>query len=327
MLRSTVRGVGAYLPARVMSNDELSRLVDTSDEWIRERTGIGQRHLAAEGELTSDLATAAAREALARAEVRPQDVDLILVATSTSDHTFPATATAVQRKLGVGPAIAFDLQAVCAGFVYGLTTADNFIRTGQVRTALVIGAETFSRLLDWQDRGTCVLFGDGAGAVVLQAEEQKTGAGARRLDRGILATHLAADGRHYQDLYVDGGPSSTGTTGHLRMNGREVFRCAVAELAAAALTVLDKAGYGIAELDWLVPHQANRRIIDAVGKRLQLPADRVIVTVDRHANTSAASIPLALSEGVADGRIRAGDLIAANAMGGGFAWGAALIRW
>ena len=323
MQRSVVRGVGAYLPTRVMSNDELSRLVDTSDSWIRERTGIGQRHLAAEGELTSDLAVAAAETALARAGVTARDLDLILVATSTPDHTFPATATAVQRKLDAGPAIAFDLQAVCAGFAYALATADNFIRVGQARTALVIGAETFSRLLDWEDRGTCVLFGDGAGAVVLRAETQP----GLRTDRGILGTHLAADGRHYQDLYVDGGPSSTQTTGHLRMNGREVFRCAVAELASAALTVLDQAGFGPGDVDWLVPHQANKRIIDAVGKRLQLPADRVIVTVERHANTSAASIPLALNEAVEDGRIQEGDLVVADAMGGGFAWGAALIRW
>jgi 3-oxoacyl-[acyl-carrier-protein] synthase-3 len=245
------------------------------------------------------------------------------VATSTPDHTFPATATAVQRKLDAGPAIAFDLQAVCAGFAYALATADNFIRVGQARTALVIGAETFSRLLDWEDRGTCVLFGDGAGAVVLRAETQP----GLPTDRGILGTHLAADGRHYQDLYVDGGPSSTQTTGHLRMNGREVFRCAVAELASAALTVLDQAGFGPGDVDWLVPHQANKRIIDAVGKRLQLPADRVIVTVERHANTSAASIPLALNEAVEDGRIQEGDLVVVDAMGGGFAWGAALIRW
>jgi 3-oxoacyl-[acyl-carrier-protein] synthase-3 len=306
-----------------MTNEELSARVDTSDAWIRERTGIEQRHLAAEGELTSDLAAEAARQALARAGLRPQYVDLLIVATASPDHTFPATATAVQRKLDVGPAIVFDLQAVCAGFAYALATADNFLRLGQVRTALVIGAETFSRILDWQDRGTCVLFGDGAGAVVLRAEEQP----GARTDRGVLATHLGADGRHYEDLYVDGGPSSTQTTGHLRMNGREVFRCAVGELAGAALTVLDKAGYGPGDIDWLVPHQANKRIIDAVGKRLQLPADKVIVTVGHHANTSAASIPLALAEGVEDGRIRAGDLVVANAMGGGFAWGAALIRW
>ena len=323
MLRSVVRGVGAYLPARVVTNDDLARIVDTSDAWIRERTGIGQRHLAAEGELTSDLAAAAGGQALSRAGVRPQDVDMVLVATSTPDHTFPATATAVQRKLGIGRAIAFDLQAVCAGFAYALATADGFIRTGQVRTALVIGAETFSRILDWRDRGTCVLFGDGAGAVVLRAEPQP----GSRADRGVLATQLGADGRHYDDLWVDGGPSATQTTGHLRMNGREVFRCAVGELAGAALTVLDKAGYGPDDLDWLVPHQANRRIIDAVGKRLRLPADKVIVTVERHANTSAASIPLALNEGCEDGRIRPGDLVAASAMGGGFTWGAALIRW
>jgi 3-oxoacyl-[acyl-carrier-protein] synthase-3 len=323
MLRSVVRSVGAYLPEQVVTNEELSQRVDTSDEWIRERTGIERRHLAAPGELTSDLAAAAARQALERAGLKPQGVELVIVATATPDHTFPATATAVQRKLGIGPGIAFDLQAVCAGFAYGLATADNFLRAGQARTALVIGAETFSRILDWEDRGTCVLFGDGAGAVVLQAEEQH----GTRSDRGLLATHLSADGRHYDDLYVDGGPSSTQSTGRLRMNGREVFRCAVGELAGAALTVLDKAGYGTGDLDWLVPHQANKRIIDAVGKRLQLPADKVIVTVDRHANTSAASIPLALNEGVEDGRVRAGDLVVANAMGGGFAWGAALIRW
>ena len=315
-------GVGAYLPARVMSNEELSRTVDTSDAWIRERTGIGQRYLAAEGETTSDLATAAAREALAQAGVRPQELDLILVATATPDHTFPATATAVQAKLGAGGCIAFDLQAVCAGFAYALATADNFLRVGQARTALVIGAETFSRLLDWTDRGTCVLFGDGAGALVLRADEQ---AGGR--DRGILATHLAADGAHYRDLYVDGGPSTGGTVGLLRMNGREVFRCAVGELADAALTVVDRAHLALGDIDWLVPHQANKRIIDAVGKRLQLPVDKVIVTVEQHANTSAASIPLALSVGVADGRIQPGDLVVATAMGGGFAWGAAAIRW
>ena len=321
--RSVIRGVGAYLPARVMENAELAGRVDTSDAWIRERTGIGQRHLAAPGELTSDLATSAAERALQRAGVKPRDLDLILVATSTPDHTFPATATAVQHKLDAGRGIAFDLQAVCAGFVYALATADNFIRAGQAQTALVIGAETFSRLLDWEDRGTCVLFGDGAGAVVLSRELQP----GKRTDRGIHGTVLGADGGHYRDLYVDGGPSSTGTTGHLRMNGREVFRCAVAELSNAALTVLDQAGFAPGDVDWLVPHQANKRIIDAVGKRLQLPADKVIVTVEHHANTSAASIPLALNEGVEDGRLREGDLVVANAMGGGFTWGAAAIRW
>ena len=321
--RSVIRGVGAYLPARVMENAELAGRVDTSDAWIRERTGIGQRHLAAPGELTSDLATSAGERALQRAGVKPRDLDLILVATSTPDHTFPATATAVQRKLDAGRGIAFDLQAVCAGFVYALATADNFIRAGQAQTALVIGAETFSRLLDWEDRGTCVLFGDGAGAVVLSRELQA----GKRTDRGIHGTVLGADGGHYRDLYVDGGPSSTGTTGHLRMNGREVFRCAVAELSNAALMVLDQAGLAPGDVDWLVPHQANKRIIDAVGKRLQLPADKVIVTVEHHANTSAASIPLALNEGVEDGRLREGDLVVANAMGGGFTWGAAAIRW
>ena len=321
--RSVIRGVGAYLPARVMENAELAGRVDTSDAWIRERTGIGQRHLAAPGELTSDLATSAGERALQRAGVKPRDLDLILVATSTPDHTFPATATAVQRKLDAGRGIAFDLQAVCAGFVYALATADNFIRAGQAQTALVIGAETFSRLLDWEDRGTCVLFGDGAGAVVLSRELQP----GKRTDRGIHGTLLGADGGHYRDLFVDGGPSSTGTTGHLRMNGREVFRCAVAELSNAALTVLDQAGFAPGDVDWLVPHQANKRIIDAVGKRLQLPADKVIVTVEHHANTSAASIPLALNEGVEDGRLREGDLVVANAMGGGFTWGAAAIRW
>ena len=321
-----MRGVGGYLPARVVTNDELSRTVDTTDAWIRERTGIAQRHLAAEGELTSDLAAAAGARALRRAGLRPDRVDLILVATSTPDHTFPATATAVQRKLEAGRGIAFDLQAVCAGFAYAVATADGFLRTGQAATALVIGAETFSRILDWRDRGTCVLFGDGAGAVVLQAEP-RSGDGGRRTDRGVLATHLGADGRHYGDLHVDGGPSATRTTGLLRMNGREVFRCAVAELAGAALAVLDKGGREPAELDWLVPHQANKRIIDAVGKRLRLPPEKVVVTVDRHANTSAASIPLALNEAAEDGRLREGDLVVANAMGGGFTWGAALIRW
>ena len=324
MPRSIIRGVGAYLPAQIVTNADLpARGVDTSDEWIRERTGICQRHIAAAGELTSDLGTSAAKIALERSGIAASDIDLILVATSTPDHTFPATATAIQRKLGVGCCPAFDLQAVCAGFAYGLATADNFIRAGQATNVLVIGAETFSRLLDWTDRTTCVLFGDGAGAVVLSAERQEAGA----VERGILATHLGADGTHYADLYVDGGPSSTGTTGHLRMNGREVFRQAVTQLAGAAETVLSRAGYGVEDLDWLVPHQANLRIIDAVGKRLHLAADKVVVTVDRHANTSAASIPLALNVAVEDGRLRPGHLVVVDAMGGGFTWGAALIRW
>ena len=323
MLRSVVRGVGAYLPARVVSNDELAARVDTSDAWIVERTGIRQRHVAADGELTSDLATAAGRRALEHADIAPQAVDLVLVATSTPDNTFPATATAVQRKLGLRPGIAFDLQAVCAGFVYALATADAFLRTGQARTALVIGAETFTRILDWSDRTTCVLFGDGAGAVVLRAEEGR----GQATDRGILATRLAADGRHYGDLHVDGGPSATGTVGHLRMNGREVFRQAVTVLADAATDVCAACGLRPGDLDLLVPHQANARILDAVARRLALPADKIVLTVDRHANTSAASIPLALEEAVSTGRLLPGRLLCANAMGGGFAWGAALIRW
>jgi 3-oxoacyl-[acyl-carrier-protein] synthase-3 len=323
MIRSIVRGVGAYLPARIVTNAELSTRVDTTDEWIRERTGITQRHVAAEGELTSDLAAAAARSAMDRAGIGPELIDLIVVATSTPDNTFPATATAVQRKLGIGPCPAYDLQAVCAGFAYALTTADNHLRLGQARHALVIGAETFSRILDWGDRGTCVLFGDGAGAMLLRAEAQS----GSLQDRGILGTRLCADGRHYADLYVDGGPSSTGTTGHLRMNGREVFRHAVADLSTIVDQVLADCGMTAADIDLLVPHQANKRIIEAVGRRLGLPADKVVVTVDRHANTSAASIPLALDHAVATGQLRPGHLVCANAMGGGFAWGAALIRW
>jgi 3-oxoacyl-[acyl-carrier-protein] synthase-3 len=323
MIRARVIGTGAYLPERVVSNDELARTVDTSDAWIVERTGIRQRHIAAEGELTSDLATAAARVALARAGLRPESLDLILVATSTPDHTFPACATAVQRKLGAARAAAFDLQAVCSGFIYALAVADKFLVTGQAKTALVLGSETFSRLLDWHDRTTCVLFGDGAGAVVLRVEE---GTGTA-FDRGVLATHLGSDGRHYDDLYVDGGPSSTGTTGHLRMNGREVFRHAVQTLTAASQRVLEAAGLTVDDVDWLVPHQANLRILDAVAKRLGIGAERVLITVDRHANTSAASIPLALAEAAAAGRLQADQLLVMNAMGGGFTWGSALVRW
>ena len=323
MIRSRVIGTGAYLPERVVSNDELARTVDTSDAWIVERTGIRQRHIAADGELTSDLATAAAHAALAGAGVLPEGLDLILVATSTPDHTFPACAAAVQRKLGAARAVAFDLQAVCSGFIYALTVADKFLVTGQAKTALVLGSETFSRLLDWRDRTTCVLFGDGAGAVVLRAE-QGTGTA---FDRGVLATHLGSDGRHYNDLYVDGGPSSTGTTGHLRMNGREVFRHAVQTLTGASERVLQAAGLTVDDVDWLVPHQANLRILEAVAKRLGIDAERVLITVDRHANTSAASIPLALAEAAAAGRLQGGQLLVLNAMGGGFTWGAALVRW
>jgi 3-oxoacyl-[acyl-carrier-protein] synthase III len=321
--RTRVIGTGVYLPESVVTNHDLARIVDTSDEWIVERTGIRERHIAAEGELTSDLARAAAERALAQAGVAPAAVDLIVVATSTPDHTFPATAAAVQRKLGVPGGAAFDLQAVCSGFVYGLTVADNFLRLGQAQTALVIGAETYSRILDWGDRGTCVLFGDGAGALVLRAEE----APGTPFDRGVLATQLRSDGRHYGELYVDGGPSSTGTAGHLRMNGREVFRHAVTCLAGAAEHVLDVGGFEPADIDWLVPHQANRRILDAVARRLNLPEEKVLITVDRHANTSAASIPLALAEAADDGRLRADQLLVLTAMGGGFTWGAALLRW
>lgn len=320
--RSVVRGVGSYLPARVVSNEELSRRLATSDDWIRERTGIRQRHLAADGEVTSDLATAAARAALERAGLDAGEVDLIVVATSTPDRTFPATATAVQRKLGAGRGAAFDLQAVCAGFPYALATVDALLRTGAARRALVIGAETFSRIVDWEDRATCVLFGDGAGAVVLEAVDPAEAGG-----RGVLACHLAADGRQQDSLYVDGGPSLTGTVGHLRMNGREVFRHAVAEMAGAAEVVLARAGYEVADLDRLVLHQANLRIIDAVARRLGLPPEKVEVTVDRHANTSAASIPLALDVAFTEGRLRRGDLVCLDAIGGGLAWGAVLLRW
>lgn len=320
--RSLIAGCGAYLPERVLTNDELARRVDTSDEWIVERTGIRQRHIAAEGELTSDLALAAARRALDAAGMTASDLDLIVLATATPDETFPATATRVQARLGMHRGMAFDVQAVCSGFVYALATADNFIRNGQARTALVIGAETFSRILDWEDRATCVLFGDGAGAVVLRAVEGE----GTSADRGVLSTHLHSDGRYHDLLYVDGGPSSTGTAGHLRMQGREVFRHAVVKLADVVHEALDANGLAPEAVDWLVPHQANRRIIDGTARKLGMPAERVVITVDRHANTSAASIPLALAEAVADGRIREGQLVLLEAMGGGFTWGAALVR-
>jgi len=321
-LRAVVRGCGGYVPERVVTNNDLAGMMDTSDAWIRARTGIRQRHLAADGEVTSDLATAAAREALARAGIAPAAVDLIIVATSTPDHTFPATATAVQRKLGCPPGVAFDVQAVCAGFPYALTVADQFLRCGQARTALVVGAETFSRLLDWSDRGTAVLFGDGAGALVLVAEPADG-----TTPRGVLASYLGADGRHYEDLYVDGGPSATVSTGHLRMNGAEVFRHAVAALAGSVTAVLERAELDLGAVNWVVPHQANKRILDAVARRLGVDEDRVVVTVDRHANTSAASIPLALDLAVADGRLQRRDVVVLTAMGGGFTWGAVVLRW
>jgi len=323
VIRSLVAGVGAYLPARVVDNDALASRLDTSDAWIRERTGITRRHIAADDELTSDLAVEAARRALERAGAKPAGVEAIVLATSTPDHTFPATATAVQRKLGAPIGIALDVQAVCAGFAYALAVADSLLRLGHARTALVIGAETFSRLLDWNDRSTAVLFGDGAGALLLRADRQ----GGTLADRGLLATKLAADGRHYGDLWVDGGPSATRSTGHLRMNGREVFRHAVARLTESVLAVLGETGLSVDDLDLLVPHQANLRIIEAVAKRLGVPAEKTVVTVDRHANTSAASIPLALDVAANDGRLVAGRLVAVNALGGGFAWGATLLRW
>jgi len=321
--RSVIVGCGSYLPARVVTNAELARTVDTSDEWIRERSGIAERRIAAEDETTSDLAIAAARAALDGSGVDPAALDLIILATATPDNTFPATATKVQAALGAAGCIAFDVQAVCTGFVYALATADAFVRGGQVRTALVIGAETFSRILNWQDRGTCVLFGDGAGAVVLRAEE---GGRGDKTDRGILSTHLHADGRHYDLLYVDGGPSSTQTTGILRMQGREVFRHAVSKLSEAVEEALAANQVSAEELDWLVPHQANRRIIEGTARKLSLPAEKVVVTVDRHANTSAASIPLALDEAIRDGRVQPGHLVLMEGMGGGFTWGSILAR-
>ncbi|NIA67052.1 ketoacyl-ACP synthase III [Pelagibius litoralis] len=325
LYRSIVTGCGAYLPAQVVTNAELAERIQTSDEWIRQRTGIRQRHIAAEGEMTSDLGLAAAKHALAQSGVAPESIDLIICATSTPDETFPATATRIQHRLGVTGGAAFDIQAVCSGFVYGLSVADNFLRVGQASKALVIGAETFSRILDWEDRSTCVLFGDGAGAVVLEAEKQDGAADGKA--RGVLSTHLYSDGSHHDALYVDGGPSSTQSVGHLRMEGREVFRHAVVRMAEAVDAALDANGLTPGDVDWLVPHQANVRIIESMGKRLNLPSDRVVVTVDRHANTSAASIPLALNEAVGDGRIKSGDLLMMEAMGGGFTWGSALVRW
>jgi 3-oxoacyl-[acyl-carrier-protein] synthase-3 len=321
--RSIVAGCGAYLPDRIVTNQDLARDLDTSDEWITQRTGIRERRIAAEGQTTADLATAAARNALEAAGIGADDLDMIVLATATPDETFPATATRVQAALGMTRGAAFDVHAVCSGFIYGLNIADNFIRVGQADKVLVIGAETFSRLLDWTDRTTCVLFGDGAGAVVLTAGEGKGDSG----DRGVLSSHIHSDGRHHDLLYVDGGPSSTRTVGHLRMSGREVFRHAVTKMADVLGESLAANGLCAGDIDWLVPHQANRRILDATAQKLGLAPERVVVTVDRHANTSAASIPLALAEAVADGRIRRGDLIVMEAMGGGFTWGASVVRW
>lgn len=320
MIRSVVRGSGSALPANCVTNDDLARRVDTSDEWIVERTGIRQRYIAGEGETTSTLATAAARAALVDAGIEAASIDLIVLATATPDQTFPATATKVQDALGCNGGIAFDVAAVCSGFLYALATADSMLRTGMARRALVIGAETFSRILDWEDRTTCVLFGDGAGAVVLEAVEGQAG-GA-----GVIATRLHADGAHHDLLYVDGGPSTTQTVGHVRMKGREVFRHAVVNLAEVLGEVAEDAGVSLSEIDWVVPHQANARILDATARKLGIPADRVVMTVDHHANTSAASVPLAFDVARKDGRIKPGDLVMFEAMGGGFTWGASLIR-
>lgn len=322
-IRSVVLGCGAYLPKQILTNNELAGKVDTSDEWIVQRTGIRQRHIAAPGEFTSHLAINAAKAALADAGVDAQSVDLIVLATSTPDNTFPATAVAVQNGLGITHGAAFDLQAVCSGFIFALATADNFLRSRAFKRALVIGSETFSRILDWSDRGTCVLFGDGAGAVVLDAQEQP----GTSSDRGILTTHLRSDGRHKGKLYVDGGPSSTQTVGHLRMEGREVFKHAVGMITDVIVDAFNATGATADDIDWFVPHQANKRIIDASAHKLHIAPQKVVLTVDRHGNTSAASIPLALSVAAADGRIKKGDLVLLEAMGGGFTWGSALLRW
>jgi 3-oxoacyl-[acyl-carrier-protein] synthase-3 len=318
-----VLGVGGYLPEKILTNDDLSKMVDTSDAWITQRTGIRERHIAAEGELTSDLATAAAKRALENAGVDIASIDLILVATATPDNIFPAAAVSVQQKLGMTHGAAFDLQAVCSGFVFAMAQADALIKAGQARRILVVGAETFSRILDWTDRTTCVLFGDGAGAVVLSGETQAGG----RDDRGIYTSHLRSDGRYREMLYVDGGPSSTGTIGHLRMEGREVFKHAVTMITDVVDDAFKATGFTAADVDWFVPHQANVRIIDASARKLGIDSDKVIRTVDRHGNTSAASIPLALSVASSDGRLKRGDLVLLESMGGGFTWGAVLLRW
>ena len=322
-VRSVVLGCGSYLPQRILTNAELARQIDTSDEWIVQRTGIRQRHIAAEGEFTSHLAIKAARAALEDAGVEAETIDLIVLATSTPDNTFPATAVAVQCGLGINHGAAFDLQAVCSGFVFALATADNFLRSGSYKRALVIGAETFSRILDWNDRGTCVLFGDGAGAIVLQAQEQP----GNSFDRGILTSHLRSDGRHKSKLYVDGGPSSTQTVGHLRMEGREVFKHAVGMITDVIVDAFNATGLTAEDINWFVPHQANKRIIDASAHKLHIAPQKVVLTVDQHGNTSAASIPLALTVAVRDGRVKRGDIVLLEAMGGGFTWGSSLLRW
>ena len=323
MIRSVVRGFGTALPKRVLTNAELESMVDTSDEWIVQRTGIRQRYIAGEGETTASLGEGAARAALENAGLTAADIDLIIVATSTPDNTFPATAVNIQNRLGMSHGFAFDVQAVCSGFVYAVTTADAYIRGGLARRVLVIGAETFSRILDWTDRTTCVLFGDGAGSIVLEAQE---GAGTNA-DRGVLSAQLRSDGAHRDKLFVDGGPSTTGTVGHLRMEGREVFKHAVGMITDVIVSAFDATGFTADDVDWLVPHQANKRIIDGSAKKLGIPLEKVVITVDQHGNTSAASIPLALAAAAGDGRIKRGDLVLLEAMGGGFTWGAVLLRW
>ncbi|MCC8954035.1 ketoacyl-ACP synthase III [Bradyrhizobium sp. Pear77] len=322
-IRSVVLGCGSYLPERVLTNAELASRIDTSDDWIVQRTGISERHIAADDEFTSHLAINAARAALADAKIDAQSIDLIVLATSTPDNTFPATAVAVQHALGINHGVAFDLQAVCSGFVFALTTADNFLRAGTHKRALVIGAETFSRILDWNDRGTCVLFGDGAGAVVLEAQQHS----GTTDDPGVLTTHLRSDGRHKSKLFVDGGPGSTKTVGHLRMEGREVFKHAVGMITDVIVDAFNATGFTADDINWFIPHQANKRIIDASAHKLHIAPQKVVLTVDKHGNTSAASIPLALSVAVRDGRVKKGDLVLFEAMGGGFTWGSALVRW
>lgn len=323
ILRSVIRGCGAYLPEKVVTNEELSRLVDTTDDWITDRTGIKERHIAAEGELTSDLGVAAARRALEAAEIDAKDIDLIILATSTPDQTFPATAVSIQATLGITQGAAFDIQAVCSGFVYALSTADNFLKSGQHRRALVIGSETFSRILDWEDRTTCVLFGDGAGAVVLEAQRHS----GKQEDRGIIGSVLRSDGRYKSMLYVDGGPSSSKSVGHLRMQGREVFRFAVSAIAEVIEDTLKAYDLTADDIDWFVPHQANKRILDGTAKKLGIDPDKIVMTLENHGNTSAASIPLALDAAIKDGRLQRGNLVLMEAMGGGFTWGSVLARW
>lgn len=321
--QSIIRSVGGYLPEKKLTNDDLSKMVDTTDDWIKERTGIRSRHIAADGEVTSDLALKAAKQALERADMDPQEIDLIILATSTPNQTFPATAVTIQAELGITHGAAFDMQAVCSGFVFALTTADQYIKSGQAKNILVLGAETFSRLLDWEDRTTCVLFGDGAGAVILSSEEVN----GDESQRGILTSRIRSDGRYRDKLYVDGGPSSTRTTGHLRMNGREVFRHAVTNISDVIEETLEEAGLTISDIDWFVPHQANERILLGTAKKIGLPFEKVVMTVAEHGNTSAASIPLALNHGVESEMIKKGDMVLLEAMGGGFTWGAVLVRW